>query len=176
MQTEWEKCVAFHGHECGGLMIGYKAVLFARELLNLDKESFSADEELVCITENDACGVDAVQVLLGCSAGKGNLLYHLQGKHAFSFYKRKSGEAVRIVLKPLPEGITRGNSLAYYREKAPSELFDVKTPSLALPEEAIRFVSKACELCGEMTAENYLRLQEGKIVCSDCFKKYGRFV
>ena len=20
----WEKCVAFHGHECGGLTIGYK--------------------------------------------------------------------------------------------------------------------------------------------------------
>lgn len=176
MQTEWEKCVAFHGHECGGLMIGYKAVLLARELLKLDASAFSADEELVCITENDACGVDAVQVLLGCSAGKGNLLYHLQGKHAFSFYKRKSGEAVRIVLKPLPEGVNRGNSLAYYRDREPAELFEVKKPSLTLPAEAVRFQSKACELCGEMTAENFLRLQEGKIVCSACFKHYGRFL
>ena len=23
--TAWEKCVAFHGHSCGGLTIGYKA-------------------------------------------------------------------------------------------------------------------------------------------------------
>ena len=47
----WEKCVAFHGHECGGLTIGYKAALYAAELLEL---SFSEDEKFVCISENDA--------------------------------------------------------------------------------------------------------------------------
>ena len=57
----WERCVAFHGHECGGLTIGYKAALYAMELLNLD---FSEDEDVVCICENDACGVDAIQVML----------------------------------------------------------------------------------------------------------------
>ena len=31
----WNDCVAFHGHECGGLTIGYKASLYAIELLNL---------------------------------------------------------------------------------------------------------------------------------------------
>ena len=31
----WQDCVAFHGHECGGLTIGYKASLYAIELLNL---------------------------------------------------------------------------------------------------------------------------------------------
>lgn len=73
----WEKCVAFHGHECGGLTIGYKAALYAAELLEL---SFSEDEKVVCISENDACGVDAIQVILGCSVGKGNLLFHIRGK------------------------------------------------------------------------------------------------
>ena len=57
----WEKCAAFHGHVCGGLTIGYKAALYAIELLDL---SFSEDEQVVCITENDACGVDAIQVIL----------------------------------------------------------------------------------------------------------------
>ena len=52
----WQDCVAFHGHECGGLTIGYKASLYAIALLNLE---FSADEQVVCISENDACGVDA---------------------------------------------------------------------------------------------------------------------
>ena len=27
--TNWEKCVAFHGHACGGLTIGYKAACYA---------------------------------------------------------------------------------------------------------------------------------------------------
>lgn len=50
------------------LTIGYKAALYAKELLDLD---FSEDEQVVCISENDACGVDAIQVILGCSVEKG---------------------------------------------------------------------------------------------------------
>ena len=61
-QTKWERCVAFHGHSCGGLAIGYRAALYAASVLQL---SFSEDEQVVCISENDACGVDAIQVLLG---------------------------------------------------------------------------------------------------------------
>ena len=108
----WEKCVAFHGHECGGLTIGYKAALYAIDLLGL---KFSDDEQVVCITENDACGVDAVQVILGCSVGKGNLLFHMTGKQAFSFYDRASGKSVRLVLKPRPQGMTKAQSFAYYQ-------------------------------------------------------------
>lgn len=61
----WKKCVEFHGHECGGLTIGYKASLYAIALLGLglggggNAGCLSADEEVVCISENDACGVDA---------------------------------------------------------------------------------------------------------------------
>ena len=99
--TNWEKCVAFHGHACGGLTIGYKAACYAAELLELD---FSGDEQLVCIAENDACGVDAIQALLGCSVGKGNLLFHMRGKQAFSFYNRTTGKSVRLVLRDRPEG------------------------------------------------------------------------
>ena len=93
----WQDCVAFHGHECGGLTIGYKASLYAIELLNLE---FSADEQVVCIAENDACGIDGIQVMLGCSIGKGNLLFRMRGKQAFSFYNRKTGKSIRLVLKP----------------------------------------------------------------------------
>ena len=99
----WKKAAAFHGHVCGGLTIGYKAALYAIELLNL---TFSDDEEVVCISENDACGCDAIQVILGCSIGKGNLLFHMTGKQAFSFFNRKSGKSVRLVLKEKPAGMT----------------------------------------------------------------------
>lgn len=34
----WDKCKAFHGHECGGLTIGYKAALYAIKLLDLKTE------------------------------------------------------------------------------------------------------------------------------------------
>ena len=44
--TNWETCVQFHGHACGGLTIGYKAACYAAELLEL---SFSGDEQLSLI-------------------------------------------------------------------------------------------------------------------------------
>ena len=168
----WERCVAFHGHECGGLTIGYKAALYAMELLNLD---FSEDEDVVCIRENDACSVDAIQVMLGCSVGKGNLLFHMRGKQAYSFYNRRTGKSVRLVLRPKPEGMTREKSFAYYQGLQPKEMFDIKETAIRLPERARIFDSYVCECCGETTGANWIRLAGGKKVCLDCYQAYDRF-
>ena len=140
----WEKCVAFHGHECGGLTIGYKAALYAADLLEL---TFSSDEEVVCISENDACGVDAIQVILGCSIGKGNLLFHMTGKQAFSFYNRAAGKSVRLVLKKKPDSMTREESFGYYQSLEPKDMFDVKETKITLPEPARIFASYECDCC-----------------------------
>ena len=170
--TDFEKCAAFHGHVCGGLTIGYKAAQYAIRLLDL---TFSDDEEVVCIAENDACGVDAIQVMLGCSIGKGNLLFHMRGKQAFSVYNRKTGKAVRLVLKPKPEGLRREDSLEYYQSREPEELFDVKPAVLALPEKARLFDSYRCDCCGEVTGANWIRLAGEKKLCLDCYESYDRF-
>ena len=77
LESLWQQCVAFHGHGCGGLAVGFRAVLYAWELFESD--STSEDEEIVCIAETDACGVDAIQALLSCTVGKGNLIFNLQG-------------------------------------------------------------------------------------------------
>ena len=168
----WQDCVAFHGHECGGLTIGYKVSLYAIELLNLE---FSADEQVVCIAENDACGVDGIQVMLGCSIGKGNLLFHMRGKQAFSFYNRKTGTSVRLVLKPKPEGMTREESFAYYQSCEPKDMFDVKDATIQLPEKARLFDSYVCDCCGETTGANWIRLAGDKKLCLDCHESYNRF-
>ena len=168
----WKDCVAFHGHECGGLTIGYKASLYAIELLKLE---FSADEQVVCISENDACGVDGIQVMLGCSVGKGNLLFHMRGKQAFSFYNRKTGESVRLVLKPKPEGMTREESFVYFQGCEPKDMFEVKGTTIRLPEAARLFDSYICDCCGETTGANWIRLAGGKKLCLDCYESYDRF-
>lgn len=168
----WEKVVAFHGHVCGGLMIGYKAALYAMDLLELE---FSEDEQVVCIAENDACGVDAIQVILGCSVGKGNLLFHMRGKQAFSFYNRKTGKSVRLVLKPKPEGMTREETFDYYQGCTPEDMFDMKETVIALPQQARIFNSYPCECCGERTGANWIRIAGGKKLCLDCYESYDRF-
>ena len=176
----WNKCVEFHGHACGGLTIGYKAALYAIERMGLrlgggNAGCLSLDEEIVCISENDACGVDAIQVMLGCSVGKGNLLFHMRGKQAFTFFNRKNGESLRLMLKPKPEGMTREESFAYYQSCQPAEMFDAMDAKLRLPEKARLFDSYACECCGEITGANWIRLAGGKKLCLDCYESYNRF-
>ena len=168
----WNDCVAFHGHECGGLTIGYKASLYAIDLLGLE---FSEDEQVVCITENDACGVDAIQVMLGCSIGKGNLLFHMRGKQAFSFFNRKTGKSVRLVLKAGPENLSREERFAYYQSCKPEDMFEVKEATIAVPEKARLFDSYVCDCCGEVTGANWIRLAGEKKLCLDCYETYDRF-
>ncbi len=168
----WEKTAAFHGHVCPGLTIGFRAALYAIKLLDL---KFSEDEQVVCVSENDACGVDAIQVILGCSVGKGNLLFHMRGKQAFSFYERKSSRSVRLVLKPKPREMDRAESLKYYTECPDEEMFEIKPTTIIIPEKARLFDSYVCEECGETTGANWIRIGGGKKLCLDCYKSYDRF-
>ena len=172
----FDKAVAFHGHVCPGLAIGFKAVEGAIDLLSLKDDALPAiDEEIVCVTENDACGVDAVQVLLGCTYGKSNLIPRIRGKMAFTFYKRATGEGVRLVIKnESDKEMTREERVEYMLSHPYTDIFDVKEPQLPLPEPARLFSSHTCALCGETTAEFGLRVQDGKLVCIDCYDAYQR--
>lgn len=167
----WEKTVAFHGHSCPGLTIGYRAALYAMELLDI---TFSEDEQVVCIAENDACGVDAIQVILGCSIGKGNLLFHMTGKSAYSFYNRKTGKSVRLVHKRA-QGLTRQEAFDYYHNCASEDMFEVKETRLAVPERARIFKSYVCDVCGETAGANWIRLDGERKLCLDCYREYDRF-
>ncbi|MEG0941325.1 MAG: FmdE family protein [Oscillospiraceae bacterium] len=168
----WKKCVAFHGHECGGLAIGYQASLYAMELLGAE---FSDDEELVCISENDACGVDGIQAMLGCTLGKGNLLIKMRGKQAFSFYSRKSGKSLRLMLRDTPN-LDREQRLQLLMIGDYHQLFDVKDAIDTLPEAARIFKSYICTACGERAAESHIRLHNGEYICEECYPHYSRFL
>lgn len=166
-----EKSAAFHGHICPGLLVGVKASMYVMELF---EEQYSKDEELVCVSENDACGVDAIQVILGCSVGKGNLLFKLRGKQAFSFYDRKSGKSARLVLKSWGN-MTVKEKTNHLTNTDYHDLFELKEAA-PLPGKAKLFKSVRCECCGEEAAEHFIRNQDEKTVCLDCFKPYMRFL
>ncbi|HUT44448.1 MAG TPA: FmdE family protein, partial [Desulfobacterales bacterium] len=87
--------IDFHGHSCPGLAIGIRAAEMA-----MDRFGRSPDEEIVAVVETDMCAVDAIQFLLGCTFGKGNLIHLDYGKSAFTFYSRQKGKSIRIVARP----------------------------------------------------------------------------
>lgn len=170
-QNKWQKAAEFHGHECPGLAIGFKVCEALAEHIPTNA---SIDEEIVCVTENDTCAVDAVQSLLSCTLGKGNLIYKPMGKMAFNFYFRKSGEALRIYFKAENKGMSRDEWKEYILNAPSDELFSFGKPAFELPEHARSFNSVACEECGEKAREDKIRLKNGKMVCLGCFKEYDR--
>ena len=170
-KQQWDKCVEFHGHACPGLAIGFKACEAVMEKMKIE---FSLDEEVVCVTENDACGVDAIQLITGCSIGKGNLLRRNTGKQAFSFFNRNTGVSIRLVLKPIQGEMDREQRQEYLLNTPATQLFEFKQPHFSLPAEARIFATIICEQCGEGAAEHKIRFHEGKKVCSDCFVDYDR--
>lgn len=168
----WEEVIKFHGHECPGLAIGYKVSQAASKYLDIN---FSEDEEIVCIAENDACGLDAIQLMLGCTVGKGNLLIRLRGKSVYHFYNRKNGKSVRISLKKKSMDMDREDYKKFLVESDPMDLFNFEESNIEVPEKARIFLSCDCEECGEKTSEQFTRLQGGKKVCLDCYSDYKRF-
>ena len=190
---------AFHGHSCPGLALGYRAAEYALHHLCAGR---SADEDLVAIVENDACGVDAIQLVAGCSVGKGNLILQDFGKHAYTFTDRKSNRAIRLVQRPEPvvqridpvasalrENVMEGTATpAEHKEfherqaavidkilKMPiDELFIAKEVKPEIPLRAKIFTSVICARCGEMVAEHQARIRDGKFVCIPCAGEYGR--
>lgn len=163
-----EKASLFHGHTCGGLLLGVSAAHYAMELLGTERSS--QDEEIVCVAENDSCSVDAIQSILGCSAGKGNLIFRMRGKQAFSFFNRQTGKSFRLNLKD--RNFSTPEEKRDFMLNAPGdEIFEVKEVPFDLPPKANIYRSQKCSLCGELTAEPWLRVKNGKEICIDCFQK-----
>ncbi len=163
---DWNRCVEFHGHGCPGLAIGYRAALLATKELGIGR---SEDEEIVCVSENTACGVDAIQVMLACTAGKGNLVFHSVGKHAYSFFDRRNSKSVRIVAKTFDRsGSTREEIMKRILSAPDSEIFFVKSPGYDMPDEAEILESVVCENCGESASEDMVRIRKGRRLCLDC--------
>ncbi len=170
----WSECIRFHGHACGGLAIGYRAAMLACEILGIPPEK-AKDEEVVCVAENDACGLDSIQVVLSCTVGKGNLVLRPRGKSAYSFFDRRSGRSVRLVGKlPRDGSMSREEAVRFVLEADASDLFDVKEPGFEVPEKARMFNTITCARCGEGVREDMARSVDGEMVCLDCFAPYHR--
>lgn len=186
---EFKKCADFHGHICPGLSIGFRA---ARAGLDWLKENRSTDEELVAVVENNACGTDAVQVLTGCTFGKGNFIFKDYGKHVFTFFDRKTGKGVRVSMLPRESDPRQEEMMARVRKneagkeeqqefhqarihailEAPLEkLFKVQAVEVPLPPKARIEPSLLCDQCGEPVMASKLTERDGKKLCRDCLEK-----
>lgn len=192
--ASFEEAASFHGHVCPGLAMGFRVAVCA--IRELDVQPGSSD--IVSVVENRSCAVDAIQVVTGCTYGKGNLVVNDFGKQVYILAKRPTGEGVRIAVKwtPPPESKDDESAWRKYMQgdrsqevvgrvnicraakvnslfAAPEEeLFELTRITLSLPEKARVYPTKTCSSCGEKVMEPMaLVVGEGEHLCVPCYKK-----
>ncbi len=195
MPDDLQRCVEFHGHICPGLIYGYRVAQEAMKLMDLRR---SADEEVVAICENDSCAIDALQVMLGTVAGKGNLIIKDFGKNAYTVLNRAARQAYRFsrktrydytgkdkhVFDRLEAAVAGGQASEDERRKLKrlkvddllarpfAEIFTTIEVPFEEPLYAQLDRSEPCALCGEMTmAAKMVMLGDGRQACLPCSQK-----
>lgn len=189
----FDDAVKFHGHACPGLAIGYRVANLALQELGVR----ARDEELVAIVENNSCAVDAIQLICGCTFGKGNLIFKDYGKQVYTFIKRPTPEAIRIAVKwePPPEDPETKAMWKRYADgdRSPevtavvqdrkarkmksvlatddAELFEVKRIGVKMPEPARIYKSITCTKCSEKVMEPRATMVGDKVLCIPCSGK-----
>ncbi len=195
LPEDLKRCIAFHGHLCPGLVYGYVVAKRAMEVLGLRR---STDEEVVVISENDTCAVDALQVLAGTTTGKGNLILKDYGKNVFTVFNRSDKRAFRFSRKSgyryegehqqefaeLEKAFAEGRATIKQRmrqkwlkamdllAKPFDAIFQTKQVECPEPPYAPLAPSEACAECGEMTmATKMVQTEDERRLCIPCARE-----
>jgi len=189
-----EAGLTLHGHKCPAMPMGLRVGAAAINKLGVER---AKDGQLIALIEigDDHCATcfaDGVQMITGCTFGKGNIKKLHYGKWGVTLIDKKSGRAVRVT--PRAEAMKANKQTEFfseYREKGvpasqvpPAVVEPLIERVMNAPEQQLlsvgdiverkwtdpphSFDSFVCEMCGEMTVEPYGRILGGKKVCIPC--------
>lgn len=184
-----------HGHKCPAMPLGLRAGAAALAALGVER---SMDGQLEAILElGDAhcahCFADGVQMITGCTFGKGNIRKVGYGKFGLTLVERATGRNVRVVPRAEAQAASRQTPFFQdYRMKgipasqvpvelveplirnvmeAPAErilkIGDVEQGQIVLRGKE-QFDTFVCANCGDMVIASYGRLQGERNLCMPC--------
>ncbi len=192
-----EMGIKFHGHKCPAQPMGLRAGALAMNTLGVER---SKSSEVICLIEIGfdhcaTCFADGVQVITGCTFGKGNIYRLNYGKFGVTLIDKKNKKAIRVV--PKAEAMERNKKSPFFTEYrmkgipaegVPSEIVDPLIESVmnAKDEDLFNisnvfdyefkdaphpFRTVRCSVCGEFMLEHYAHIVDGKPVCEYCHNK-----
>jgi formylmethanofuran dehydrogenase subunit E len=193
----FEDGLKLHGHKCPAMPMGLRAGAAAMNKLRVER---ATDGQLLALVEIGkehcaTCFADGVQMITGCTFGKGNIKRLNYGKWGVTLVDKKRQKAVRVV--PRAEAMEANKATEFfhsYRMKGvpasqvpPDVVQPLVDRVLGAPEEMLLKVSEVfdqpvteakhsfesfvCEECGETVVEEYGRLKHGKKVCIPCAER-----
>ena len=183
-----------HGHACPAMPLGLRAGAAAMNALGVER---AKDGQLLALLELGEghcahCFADGIQMVTGCTFGKGNIKQLGYGKFGLTLVDKATGRAVRVVPRAEAQmGTKKTPFFTDYREKgipasevppeivnplidqvmaAPDDkilkLGDIFSYTLKKPIES--FASFVCERCGDMVIECYGRVSGSQKICIPC--------
>lgn len=141
------------------------------------------------------CFADGIQVITGCTYGKGNIVKSHKGKWGVTLIDKRTIRAVRLTLRAeamlankKTEFFTNLRMVGVPPTQVPDEVVEPLVKMvMGAPEDKIMIVSEVfdynwpkekhlfdgfvCEECGEMVAEQYGRIKGNKKICQECAAK-----
>ena len=164
---------AFHGHKCPAMPMGLRVGAAAMNKLGVER---AQDGQLLALVElgEDHCATcfgDGIQMITGCTFGKGNIRKLHHGKWGVTLIDTKTGRAVRVT--PKAEAMLankKSDFFAKYREKGipaskvPAEVVDPLVKKvMSAPENQLLDVGEIMEYAVPKKVDSF-----AGFVCDNC--------
>ncbi|AKE62257.1 formylmethanofuran dehydrogenase (plasmid) [Citrobacter amalonaticus Y19] len=194
-QTQFEMAMAFHGHKCPAMPLGFRAAEAAMKQLGVER---SQDKELYVISETGkghaaGCFLDGVMSATGCTYGKSNIEKRYYNKMAFTLIDVKNNKSVRVRLTDDFFGNMLNSPFVALRKQgvppqdiSPEITEPLVNKILSISEEAFLeigqvqdytfdkqkgcFETALCSRCGERVFMNKLTKVDSELVCVPCLE------
>lgn len=192
-----EIALELHGHRCPAMPMGLRAGAAAMNTLGVARSEDKTLSALVDLGDNHCshCFADGVQMITGCTFGKGNIKQLGYGKFGLTLIDNVTGRGVRVV--PRADAQMQMKTTPFFQQyrvkgvppsKVPRDVVDPLIERvLSAPEEKLlsvgevfdcpaasspeTFASFVCDECGEMVVEPYGRVIGDRKVCIPCQEK-----
>ncbi len=180
-----EEAVKFHGHLCGGQIIGVRMALAGLRELGMRDPRGKDRKNLVVVVEIDRCATDAIGAVTGLTPGRRSLKIKDLGKMAATFVDLSTGRAVRVCARESSR--RKGEELAATligdmgdEREAGFKALEImnETDLLDIREVAVDFHPSdlpghptrmtVCELCGESILDQRETVVDGRTRCRPC--------
>lgn len=183
-EEQLENAVRFHGHLCGGQVLGVRMAMAGLRELNIQDPKGRERKDFIAFVETDRCAADAILAVTGLTPGKRSVKILDLGKMAATFVHLRTGKAVRVNARE----DSREKATALAKEQGPSQAGkDAYLDALiSLAEEDLIDIQEVvvdldpcdlpgpptnvaiCEICGETVLDKREVLIDGKVCCKPC--------
>lgn len=117
-----QKAVEFHGHKCGGLLLGLKAADTALELF--DRQSF-INGEIVVTMQKKACPADGMTVSLGVRADNNTLRFDSSSEYDVVLFDIIDEREVALKRKEAPIEMSNEDFMNYIVKAPNSAIYEI---------------------------------------------------